>query len=193
MAKNTVTVAKNAARKAVKGLVDAVKGSGGKPAPLTHADGRTVDDVPRVKKGGKKPTRKDTPDQSAGSKKGKPAGGKRKVRDPEQATRKVKGATLDSVSRVGADDVKRTRASWNGYSLCSLLKWVGFNGGDITNAKSLVASLGLTDTTALSTISCQFYAGRQLALGKKGNPLHTGSPADLTAADAKAVKVMAGM
>ncbi len=125
--------------------------------------------------------------------KGKKAGGVRTVRDPQTASRKVKGATLDSVSRVGVDDVKRTRASWNGYSLSSLLKWVGAAGGDVSNAKALVASLGLTDTTALSTVSCQFYAGRQLALGASGNPLHTGSPADLTAADAKAVKVMAGM
>jgi hypothetical protein len=99
----------------------------------------------------------------------------------------------NATSNTGVDGVVRTRAQWNGYSLCSLLKWVGKNGGDIDNARALVAALGLEDTTAKSTVSCQFYAGVQLALGKKGKPKHTGKAAELTPADVKAVKAMAGM
>jgi hypothetical protein len=103
----------------------------------------------------------------------------------------VKGGTAGSAD--GADGVTRTRAGWNGHSLSGLLKWVGKNGGTIDNARSLVASLGLADVTSPSTVSCQFYAGYQLSLGKNGNPKHGGKAADLDKSEVVAVKRLAGM
>lgn len=102
---------------------------------------------------------------------------------------KGKGA---AVSATGADGVVRTRAQWNGYSLSGLLKWVGANGGDINNARALVASLGLEDVTSKSTVSCQFYAGvASVTKGAKQN--HPGKPADVKKDDVKALKALAGM
>lgn len=102
-----------------------------------------------------------------------------------------KKGTGSAVSKEGNDGVTRTRAQWNGYSLCSLLKWVGFNGGTLDNCRTLVASLGLDGVTAGSTLSCQHGAGVALANGTEPN--HGGQPADLDKPTAATVRKLAGM
>jgi hypothetical protein len=112
---------------------------------------------------------------------------------PRQSSQfKLKGVKDgQAVGSVGLDGVNRTRAQWSGFSLSSLLKWVGFNGGTIDNARLLVKGLGLADITSPSTVSCQFYAGAKLANDE--NPNHQGAPADLNKEQAKQIKTLAGM
>lgn len=137
---------------------------------------------------------KDTPKTNATA----PKDGKKKKR-PAPTTfgltlGKGKGKGT-ATSATGADGVVRTRAQWTGadgtYSLCSLLKWVGKNGGDINNARAMVTNMGLEDVTSASTVSCQFYAGLALANGEKPN--HSGPVAPLSKKDAATVKTLAGM
>lgn len=114
-----------------------------------------------------------------------------KVKPADVWTVKAGKATGTVSSKAGVDGVQRTRFTWNGCSLSSLLKLVGYLGGTLDNARTLLASFQLDGVTSASTVSCQHSAGAQLAAGD--TPHHGGAVAELDKATLAAFKKLCGM
>ena len=128
--------------------------------------------------------------KAAGSdKKNKPA----KVKPPKVNTFTVKAgkAAGTGVSKEGVDGVTRTRFSWNGCSLSSLLKLIGYLGGTLDHCRTMLAAFQLDGVTSGSTVSCQHSAGAQLAAGV--TPHHGGAVAELDKSQLAAFKKLCGM
>lgn len=65
-----------------------------------------------------------------------------------------------------------------GLSGCKILKWMGFNKWEVSEAEKVLAKLFPQTPPSPSTVRCQLYSGRALAEGR--TPTHTGKPAELT-------------
>ena len=94
-------------------------------------------------------------------------------------------------SKAGVDGVQRTRFTWNGCSLSSLLKLVGYMGGTLDNARAFLAAVQLDGVTSASTVSCQHSAGAQLAAGD--TPHHGGAVAELDKPTTAVFRKLCGM
>lgn len=66
-----------------------------------------------------------------------------------------------------------TKGVWCGYTVCGLLRAVGYAGYTPKQATALLHAVGLP-TTSPSTVGCQVGAGRQYARGVQA-PHHTGA------------------
>lgn len=82
------------------------------------------------------------------------------------------------------------RATWQGYSLCGLLRAMGYAGFTAKQGSMLLPHIGLGAASS-STVGCQVGAGRQYANGV-ANPHHKGSIVPLTGSVLAAVVALVG-
>lgn len=103
-------------------------------------------------------------------------------------------ATANGVARTAHKGVAKTvvastgvalRASWQGYSITSVLRYLGVHGCTVAQATAVMATLGLGGVVRVNTIKNQVQSGRRGAALS-----HFGPPAALTAAQGKQLMAM---